>query len=120
MYSVVEISGHQYRVQPGDIIDVQKIEGEEGKDVTFDKVLFIGGDKPAVGTPVVDGASVKARLIRHDKSRKILIFKRKPGTWRKRRGHRQQFTSLLITEINSGADKAAIDKSSERAKKYLK
>ena len=65
MYSVVEIAGHQYKVKAGDLIDVQKLSDEVGTEVTLDKVLFVGGDKTAVGTPVVEGATVKAKIIKH-------------------------------------------------------
>ena len=76
MYSVVEIAGHQYRVKAGDLIDVQKLSDEVGTEVTLDKVLFVGGDKTAVGTPVVEGATVKAKIIKTDRARKIIVFKR--------------------------------------------
>ena len=84
MYGVVEIAGHQYKVKAGDIIDVQKLTAEVGSDVKLDKVLFVGGEKTAVGTPIVSGASITARVVRTDRSRKILVFKRKPGMYQKR------------------------------------
>ena len=121
MYGVVEIAGHQYRVKAGDVIDVQKLAAEVGSDVKLDKVLFVGGEKTAVGTPTVAGATVTARVIKADRSRKILVFKRKPGMYQKRKGHRQHYTSLFITEINNGqgaTDK--VDAKSEKAQKYLK
>ena len=121
MYGVVEIAGHQYKVKAGDIIDVQKLTAEVGSDVKLDKVLFVGGEKTAVGTPNVSGASITARVVRTDRSRKILVFKRKPGMYQKRKGHRQHYTSLFITEVNDGqggTDK--VDSKSEKAKKYLK
>jgi large subunit ribosomal protein L21 len=121
MYSVVEISGHQYKVSPGDLIDVQKLTAEEGSNVDFDKVLFVGGEKPSIGFPTVDGAKVTAKVIRHDKAKKVLVFKRKPGMYQKRMGHRQQYTALLITEVSDGSGNTAkIDAGSDRAKKYLK
>ena len=121
MYSVVEISGHQYKVAPGDLIDVQKLTFEEGTDVDFENVLFVRGETPLVGFPTVEGAKVVARIIRHDRSKKTLVFKRKPGMYQKRMGHRQHYTSLLITEVSDGkGNKASIDANSERAKKYLK
>lgn len=116
MYAVVEIGGHQYKVQAGDLIDVQKLEGEAGSDLEFDKVLFVGGDKPEVGLPHVSGAKVKAKLIRHDKAKKQLIFVRKPGMYRRKNGHRQQYSALLITEVNG----TKIDPKSKNAEKYLK
>lgn len=120
MYGVVEISGHQYKVQAGDIIDVQRIDHEVGKDVDFD-VLFVGGDSPQVGKPTVNGAKVSAKVIRQDRSRKVIVFKRKPGLWQKKRGHRQHYTSLLITQLTDGSGKSdKIDSNSPSAKKYLK
>ena len=121
MYGVVEIAGHQYRVQAGDIIDVQKLAAEVGSDVTLDKVLFVGGEKTAVGTPTVSGATVTARIIRTDRSRKLLVFKRKPGMYKKRKGHRQHYTSLFITELNDGeVEQIKLTQSLKKRKKYLK
>ena len=120
MYSVVEIAGHQYKVKPGDQIDVNKLQSDEKKEIQFDKVLFVGGEAPTVGLPLVTGAVVKAKVLFHDKSKKILTMKRRPGSYRKKIGHRQQFTSLLITEITDGKGKSiSIDKESKLAKKYL-
>jgi large subunit ribosomal protein L21 len=121
MYGVVEIAGHQYKVQAGDLIDVEKLAHEAGSTVNLDQVLFIGGAKPVIGAPVVKGAQVTAKVIMHDRSRKIIVFKRKPGTYRRKNGHRQHFTALLITEVNDGQGNVTkIDASSKNAQKYLK
>ena len=121
MYGVVEIAGHQYKVQAGDLIDVQKLAAEVGSDVTLENVLFVGGEKIAVGTPNVAGASITARVVRTDRSRKLLVFKRKPGMYKKRKGHRQHYTSLFITEVSDGQGSTdKVDAKSEKAKKYLK
>ncbi len=121
MYGVVEISGHQYRVEAGDVLDVQKLADEAGTTVELDQVLFVGGENTLVGKPTVAGAKVVAKVIKHDRSKKILIFKRKPGAYKRKNGHRQQYTSLLITEIQDGSGNAAkIDADSAAAKKYLK
>jgi large subunit ribosomal protein L21 len=121
MYGIVEIAGHQYKVQAGDLIDVEKLAKEAGTTIALDQVLFIGGDKPLVGAPVVKGATVSAKVIMHDRSRKLIVFKRKPGGYKRRNGHRQHFTALLITEINDGAGNVAkIEKDSKNAQKYLK
>lgn len=101
MYGVVEISGHQYKVQEGDIIDVQKLEGDVGSKVEFDKVLFIGGDSPKVGAPTVAGAKVTAEIVKQGRSRKVIVFKRKPGKYAKKNGHRQYFTGLKITGVKA-------------------
>ncbi len=121
MYGVVEIQGHQYKVQAGDLIDVEKLAKDAGSSVELDQVLFIGGDKPQVGAPTVKGAKVTAKVIMHDRSRKIIVFKRKPGAYKRKNGHRQHFTALLITEVNDGAGNVAkIDAASKNAQKYLK
>ncbi len=121
MYSVVEIAGFQYKVQPGDMLDVQLLEVEPGKDTTFTKVFFIGGEKVTVGKPTVAGAHVVARVLRHDKADKIHILKRRPGRYAKRKGHRQNFTALLITEITDGQGKTKkIEAGHKLAAKYLK
>jgi large subunit ribosomal protein L21 len=115
MYSVVEIKGHQYKVKAGDMIDVEKIEAEVGKTLDFDKVLLIGGDSTIVGAPVIGGAKVTAQVVKQGRTRKILVLKRKPGAYRKKNGHRQCFTGLLITEINDG--KGGVSKAEAKAKK---
>jgi large subunit ribosomal protein L21 len=120
MYGVVEVAGHQYRVSPGDIIDVNRLEQDEGSSIELDKVLFIGGENPVVGLPQVDGAKVKAKVVRQARDRKIIVFKRRPGLWRKKRGHRQHYTGLLITDIDDGkGNSTSIDQESKVAKKYL-
>lgn len=121
MYAVVEIAGHQYKVQAGDLIDVEKLTKDAGSIIELDQVLFIGGDKPLIGAPVLGGAKISAKVIMHDRSRKLIIFKRKPGGYKRRNGHRQNFTALLITEINDGnGNTVKIDKASKNAEKYLK
>ena len=102
MYTVVEIKGHQYKLSAGDLIDVERIEAEVGTSVTFDKVLLVGGSKTIVGAPVVGGATVTAKVVKQGRTRKILVLKRKPGAYRKKNGHRQCYTGLLITEVNDG------------------
>ncbi len=120
MYSVVEIAGHQYRVAAGDMIDVQKLEAEVGTDVQLDKVLLIAGEKSIVGAPVVKGAKVVARVVRTDRDRKVIVFKRRPGGYRRKKGHRQHYTCLLVTEIHNGSGEISkIDASSAKAKKHL-
>jgi len=121
MYGVVEIAGHQYKVQAGDLIDVEKLAQEAGSTINLDQVLFIGGSKPVIGAPVVKGANITAKVLMHDRSRKIIVFKRKPGAYRRKNGHRQHFTALLITEVNDGQGNVTkIDASSKNAQKYLK
>lgn len=121
MYGIVEISGHQYKVQPGDVIDVQKLSAEAGTSVDLDQVLLIGGGNTLVGKPTVAGATVKAKVIKHDRSRKVVVLVRKPGAYKKKNGHRQHYTSLLITEINDGnGNVAKADADNKNVKKYAK
>ena len=121
MYGVVEISGHQYKVQAGDIIDVQKLGEEVGATLELNDVLFVGGDNPQVGLPTVSGAKVTAKVVRQDRSKKVLVFKRKPGLYQKRQGHRTHYTALLVTEVADGQGNVdKIDPKSKAAEKYLK
>ena len=121
MYGVVEVSGHQYKVQAGDVIDVQKLKEEEGATLELNDVLFVGGDNPQVGLPTVSGAKVTAKVVRQDRGKKILVFKRKPGLYQKKKGHRTHYTSLLITEVADGQGNVdKIDAGSKAAQKYLK
>ena len=115
MYSVVEIKGHQYKLQAGDLIDVEKIDAEVGKTVELDKVLLIGGEKTIVGAPTVQGAKVVAKVVKQARTRKIFVLKRAPGKYIKKNGHRQHFTGLLITEINDG--KGGVSKAEAKTKK---
>jgi large subunit ribosomal protein L21 len=115
MYTVVEIKGHQYKLSAGDLIDVERIEAEVGTSVTFDKVLLVGGSKTIVGAPVVGGATVTAKVVKQGRTRKILVLKRKPGAYRKKNGHRQCYTGLLITEVNDG--QGGVTKAEAKAKK---
>ncbi len=115
MYTVVEIKGHQYKLAAGDLIDVEKIEAEVGATVSFDQVLFVGGTKTIVGAPVIGGATVTAKVVRQGRTRKILVLKRKPGGSRRKNGHRQCYTGLLITEINDG--QGGVSKAEAKAKK---
>ena len=101
MYAVVEIKGHQYKVKAGDIIDVERIDAEVGASLDLDQVLFIGGDAPKIGTPSVAGAKVIATVKRQARSRKVIIFKRKPGNRQTKNGHRQHYTCLEIKDIKA-------------------
>ena len=121
MYSIVEISGHQYKVKAGDVIDVQKLTDEAGTAIDIDQVLFVGGENTIIGKPTVAGAKVTAHVIKHDRSKKVIVFVRKPGKYRKKNGHRQHYTSLLITELNDGnGNTSKIDAASKNATKFLK
>jgi large subunit ribosomal protein L21 len=101
MYAVVESGGKQYRVSEGDRIRVEKIDAEEGSEIELTKVLLLGRDDgPTIGTPLVEGAVVKARVASGGKEDKIIIFKyRRKKNYRRFRGHRQQYTDLIVESI---------------------
>ncbi len=100
MYAIIETGGKQIRVQKGDSIFVEKLAGEAGETITFDKVLLVGGDKVKVGAPYVKGASVTATVEKQDRAKKLVIFKMKrKTTYRKKQGHRQPYTKVKIEEI---------------------
>ncbi len=102
MYAVVKIKNQQYRVTPDTKIQVPLLEDEVGASLTFDEVLmFADGDDVKVGTPTVEGASVAAEVLNHGRSRKIVVFKKKRRkNYRRKNGHRQQYTEIKITGIN--------------------
>ena len=103
MYAVIRNSGKQHRVSKGDRIKVDTLAGDVGTTLTLDDVLMIGGeDTPKIGQPVVEGASVSAKILAHGKHGKIDVFKKKRRKgYHKKQGHRQYFTSLKITEISA-------------------
>ena len=100
MYAVIETGGKQYRVEPGDVIDVERVSGQDG-EVRFDRVLMVTGDNGAqFGSPVVEGALVKASLVGEVRGPKIRVFKKKKRTtYRKSRGHRQDLVRVRIEGI---------------------
>ncbi len=101
MYAVIETGGKQLRVEVGQEIFVEKLEVEAGAEYTFDKVLMVGGKTAKIGKPYVKGATVKATVVKHGKSPKIIVFKYKPKkNYHKKQGHRQPYTKLSITDIN--------------------
>lgn len=101
MYAVIETGGKQYRVSAGDVLRVEKIIAEPGESVNLDRVLMVGeGDQIKVGTPLVSGASVTAKVRGHGREKKVLIFKmRRRKNYRLHQGHRQYYTELEITGI---------------------
>lgn len=102
MYAIVETGGKQIKVQVGDKVYVEKIDAEAGKDVKLDKVLYIGGEKVLVGNPYVSGAAVIAKVEKQGKQPKLTILKYKSkNNYRRKSGHRQPYTCLVIKEINA-------------------
>jgi large subunit ribosomal protein L21 len=102
MYAVIKTGGKQYRVTEGTRLRVEKLPAEVGATVEFDQVLMVGGEKVAIGTPLVSGAKVTATVVAQDKAKKIIIFKmRRRKGYRRKRGHRQPYTELQITAVSA-------------------
>lgn len=103
MYAVIEACGRQYKVQKGDVVFFEKLDSEEGKTVSFDKVVLVSDDgKVQVGNPYVSGAKVEGKVVAHGKGKKIVVFKYKPKkNERKTQGHRQEYTKVEITAVNA-------------------
>ncbi|MGD1857969.1 MAG: 50S ribosomal protein L21 [Leptolyngbyaceae cyanobacterium] len=103
-YAIIEASGTQLRVEPGRFYDINRLAVDEDADVTIDKVLLVNdGDDTSIGQPLVDGASVTGTVVRHMRGKKVIVYKMKPKKkTRKKRGHRQELTRLMINSINVG------------------
>ena len=103
MYAVIVTGGKQYKVSEGDTLFVEKLEAEEGTEVTFDRVLLTGeGEAVTVGAPTVEGATVTAKVVKNGKAKKIYVFKMKrKKNEHKKRGHRQPYTKVEIVKINA-------------------
>jgi large subunit ribosomal protein L21 len=103
MFAVIRTGGKQYKVAKDDVLVVEKLAGDVGKSLTINDVLMLGGDKPKSGTPLIAGASVTLEILEQGRGEKVVAFKKKrrKNTHRKR-GHRQPFTKLKVTEILAG------------------
>ena len=103
MYAVVNTGGKQYKVQKGETLRIEKIPGEVGSSVTFDKVLMLAdGENIRVGQPVLENVAVQAQIVEQDKAKKILIFKyKRRKRYRRKNGHRQPFTAIRIDGIQA-------------------
>jgi len=101
MFAIIETGGKQYKVQEGDVLFIEKLQAVEGDNVTFDRVIALGkSDGFVAGTPVVEGASVSAKVEKHVKGEKVIVFKYKPKkNYRKKQGHRQPYTKVVIEKI---------------------
>lgn len=115
MFAVVKTGGKQYRVTEGDVVRVEKLESEAGKQVTLNDVLMVGDDKGVkVGSPLVDGASVTFDVLETKKDDKIVVFKKKRRhNYRRKKGHRQWLTVLKVAEISAAPKKKAAPKKAE-------
>ncbi len=111
MFAVLKTGGKQYKVQSGDMLRVEKLAADAGEKVQFNDVLMLGGDKPVIGAPFVDGAAVQAEVVDQVKGDKVIHFvkrRRKHGSQRTK-GHRQQLTVLRVTDIlEKGGDKSGV------------
>ncbi|WP_101844446.1 50S ribosomal protein L21 [Halobacillus sp. Marseille-P3879] len=102
MYAIIETGGKQIKVQEGQEIYVEKVNVEAGETVTFDKVLFVGGDDTKVGAPFVDGATVTAKVEKQGRQKKLTVFKYKPKkNYKRKQGHRQPYTKLVVESIKA-------------------
>tara|TARA_B000000557_G_scaffold93752_1_gene75711 strand:+ start:354 stop:851 length:498 start_codon:yes stop_codon:yes gene_type:complete len=117
MYAIVEISGKQFKVEKKQKLFVNRIDAEEGKKVSFDNVLmFSDGNKLSIGSPVVSGVKVDAKVLKHLKSDKVIVFKKKRRKgYKVKNGHRQLITQIEINDIISG-----VSKKSSAVKKEVK
>ena len=109
MYAIIESCGKQYKVAEGDVVFFEKLDAEEGKKVTFDKVVLVSEDgKVQVGNPYVKSVKVEGKVFSHGKAKKILVYKMKPKkNYRRMQGHRQPYTKVEITSIKLAAKKTA-------------
>ena len=117
MYAIIEACGRQYKVEEKTTVFFEKLEEEEGKKVTFDKVILVSDDgKVQVGNPYVKGVKVEGKVVSHGRGKKILVFKYKAKkNERKTRGHRQDYTKVEITSIKTVSAKKTDTESTEKA-----
>ena len=115
MYAIIESCGKQYKVAEGDVVFFEKLDAEECKKVTFDKVILVSEDgKVQVGAPYVKGVKVEGKVVSHGKGKKIIVFKMKAKkNYRRKQGHRQPYTKVEITTIKTATKKAEAAKSEE-------
>ena len=117
MYAIVETGGKQYQVEEGRYVDVEALEGEADTKIVFDKiVMLVNGKKSKIGQPYVSGASVEGKILKQDKAKKIIVFKQRPKKgYRKKQGHRQGFSRVMISKIRTSAAKksAATEEAAE-------
>ncbi|MEO0408991.1 MAG: 50S ribosomal protein L21 [Cyanobacteria bacterium P01_A01_bin.135] len=114
-YAIVEAGGKQFRVEPGRFYDINRLAVEEDDSVTLDKVLFVSsGDDFHVGQPLVEGATVSGTVMRHLRGPKLIVYKMRPKKkTRKKRGHRQELTRLMIDSISVGGSVFNADEDAE-------
>lgn len=105
MYAIIETGGKQLKVEVGDTIFVEKLDVTEGEVIELDKVLFIGDKTSQIGNPYLKGVTVSAKVEKHGKEKKVIIYKYNPKKhYHKKQGHRQPYTKLVIEAINVAAE----------------
>src|SRR3984893_9169675 len=118
MFAVIKTGGKQYRVAADDVLKVEKVKGEPGEIVQFGEVLVVGGDNVTLGLPTIAGASVAAEVVSQGRGEKVIAFKkRRRKNSRRKRGHRQEFTLVRITEILTGGAKPSKEAKPKAEKK---
>ena len=117
MYAIIESCGKQYKVAEGDVVFFEKLYAEEGKKVTFDKVILVSEEgKVQIGNPYVKGVKVEGKVVSHGKGKKIIVFKMKAKkNYRRKQGHRQPYTKVEITSIKTAAKNAETKAASAKA-----
>ena len=115
MYAIVETGGKQYQVEEGRYVDVELLDGEKDSKVVFDKiVMIVNGKKSKVGQPYVANAKVEGTIVKTDRAKKIIVFKQRPKKgYRKKQGHRQGYTRVMISKIRTSAQKKAAETTEE-------
>ena len=116
MFAIIQTGGTQYKVEKGMTLDINKLEGKEGDTLTLGKVVLLSDKDTKIGTPVVEGALVSAKIIAHKRGDKITVFKMKAKKrYQKTQGHRQELTTVEITDIKAtGAKKSAPKKTEDK------
>ena len=122
MYAIIEACGRQYKVQEGETVYFEKLDTEEGKKVSFDKVVLVSNEgKVQVGNPYVANAKVEGKVVSNGRGKKVLVFKYKAKkNERKTRGHRQDYTKVEITSIKVKAEKAETAEKATKTEKVAK
>ena len=123
MYAIIEACGKQYKVVEGETVFFEKLDSEEGKKVTFDKVILVSDEngKVQIGNPYVKGVKVEGKVVAHGKGKKIVVFKMKAKkNERKKQGHRQPYTKVEITSIKTATAKTVAEKAETEKKPVAK
>ena len=117
MYAVVNSGGKQYKVQQGQVLRVEKIPGDVGSPVTFERILmFSDGDNVSIGQPALEDVAVEGHIVEQGKAKKIIVFKyKKRKRYRRKKGHRQEFTAVMIDDIKPKAQKSSETKDEPKA-----